>query len=124
MKEFNLEEARQGKPVCTRDGRKVRILCFDLKDNNFPICAAVEEEEGVEYPYTYNLSGKFRLNGEHVSDLMMAGKKHIGWVNIDSSDGIRMFVGNTIYSSEEAAKEMGKLSPNNYITTIKIEWEE
>ena len=31
MEEFNIEKAKNGFPVCTRDGRKVRILCFDRK---------------------------------------------------------------------------------------------
>lgn len=38
MKPFNLEEAKAGKPVCTRDGRKVNILRFDL-NNPYPIIA-------------------------------------------------------------------------------------
>lgn len=29
MKPFNLEEAKAGKPVCTRTGHDVRIICFD-----------------------------------------------------------------------------------------------
>ena len=29
MKEFDIELAKQGHPVCTRDGRKVRVLCYD-----------------------------------------------------------------------------------------------
>ena len=72
IKEFNLEQAKAGKAVCTRDGRRVRILCFDLKDNNFPICAAVEEEEGIEYPYIYTLGGGLGYNRVHYADLMMA----------------------------------------------------
>lgn len=31
MEEFDIEKAKKGFPVCTRDGRKVRILCFDRK---------------------------------------------------------------------------------------------
>lgn len=29
MKPFNLEEAKAGKPVCTRDGRRVEIISFE-----------------------------------------------------------------------------------------------
>lgn len=29
MKEFDLEKAKAGHPVCTRDGHEARILCFD-----------------------------------------------------------------------------------------------
>ena len=31
LKEFDLEAAKSGKPICTRDGRKARIICFDKK---------------------------------------------------------------------------------------------
>jgi len=43
MKRFNLEAARQGAPVCTRDGHKARIICFDRKEGQ-PIVALVEGE--------------------------------------------------------------------------------
>lgn len=42
LKEFNIKAAKAGKPVCTRDGRKVRILCYDLKGAKYPIVAAIE----------------------------------------------------------------------------------
>lgn len=41
FKPFDLEQAKAGKPVCTRDGRKARIICFDLKNGNHPIVAAI-----------------------------------------------------------------------------------
>lgn len=31
MKEFDLEKAKAGHPVCTRNGNKARIICFDRK---------------------------------------------------------------------------------------------
>lgn len=33
MKPFDLELAKAGHPVQTRDGRPVRIICYDRKDN-------------------------------------------------------------------------------------------
>ena len=41
LKPFDLEAAKLGKPVCTRDGRKARIICFDAKGDK-PIIALVE----------------------------------------------------------------------------------
>lgn len=127
MKEFNLEEAKAGKPVCTRDGKPVRIICFDRKDqyNTFPIVALVLKLDGNEVFHSYTNNGKFMEDTSTSDlDLMMAGKKHEGWVNIYregySGDTKVSFAH---YSSKEAAIEVGK---NNigYITTIKIEWEE
>lgn len=51
MKPFNLEEAKQGKPVCTRDGCKARILCFDkISICSTPIVALylIDEIEGID----------------------------------------------------------------------------
>ena len=47
LKPFSLEAAKAGKPVCTRDGRKARIICFDRKDNT-PIVALIERVDGIE----------------------------------------------------------------------------
>lgn len=41
MKEFDLEKAKAGHPVCTRDGKEARILCFD-RIGHRPIVALVK----------------------------------------------------------------------------------
>ena len=46
LKPFDIQKAREGKPVCTRDGRKARIICFDVKWATHPIIALIEEGEG------------------------------------------------------------------------------
>lgn len=46
FKPFNLEQAKAGKPVCTRDGRKARIICFNAKTLcDYPIIALVENSD-------------------------------------------------------------------------------
>ena len=73
LKPFDLEAAKAGKPVCTRDGRKARIICFDtINKGNYPIIALLEDK-GCEAIFYYNKDGK--CNIEHES------------VNIDSMDG-------------------------------------
>ena len=42
MKPFNLEKAKQGAEVITRDGRKVKILTFSRRNNDYPIVALVD----------------------------------------------------------------------------------
>lgn len=115
MKPFNLEAAKAGKPVCTRDGRKARIICFDRKDVR-PIIALIKsdnyDDEGVYYYYADGLN----LNSyPSAFDLMMLPEKKEGWVNI-YDDMI-------IYESEEEAK-IGIATARNYIATTKVEWEE
>ena len=49
LRPFDLQKAREGKPVCTRDRRKARILCYDFKQNEeYPILVAVENKDGKE----------------------------------------------------------------------------
>lgn len=48
MHPFDLEAAKHGQPVCTRDGRKVRIICFDAIGYRQPIIALVTNFDGKE----------------------------------------------------------------------------
>lgn len=77
MRSFSLEEARQGKPVCTRDGRKARIICFDRKDVR-PIIALIESDNGNEGVYYYYADGLNLDNYPSVFDLMMSLEKKEG----------------------------------------------
>ena len=65
LKPFDLEKSKAGKPVCTRDGRKARIICFDSKnDPQRPIVALVEHNDN-ELLYEYTIEGKERFS--HIS---------------------------------------------------------
>lgn len=57
--------------VVMRDGRKARIICTDLKNVNYPISAAFEEDSGLEFVETFTSKGKFTytINEEHSKDL-------------------------------------------------------
>ena len=114
LKPFDIQKAREGKPVYTRDGRKARIICFDAK-GTFPIIALVDEN-AEEYAFSYTEDGKFSSETAISNkDLMMLPEKKKGWVNI--------YEDMRIYASEEGAK-MGISPERTYITTTKIEWEE
>lgn len=119
MKPFNLELAKAGHPVCTRDGRKARIICFDRKEV-CPIIALVEDED-KEIPHSYTRAGSFSPGFESPFDLMMNCEEKEGWVNVCSS----VDNGNTcfgIYSTKEEA--LSHISLDGYKDTIKIQWEE
>lgn len=122
MKPFNLEEAKAGKPVCTRDGKFARIICFDVKTitDKYPILVLISVN-GDESCFSYTKDGKYASNDHETNyDLMMASEKHEGWVNIYKHGNTRD-VG-ALYDTLEKAKESKDKA--NYITTIKIEWEE
>ena len=124
MKEFNLTEylKNPSQKVVTRDGREVRIICTDAKGDE-PIIALVynniREEENV---YTYNRDGYFYGDNDSCLDLFFALVKREGWINLYKDEGITYLPG-IIHDSEEDAKKAIKDDPD-FITTIKIEWEE
>ena len=127
LKPFDLEAAKQGKPVCTRDGRKARIICFDrkflFKGVSYPIIALVTAKE--EIIYGYNEKGKILIENDmpYKDDLMMLPEKKEGWVNIFYKSGLSEHHADGVFFNKEIAIENGKKS-KEYITTIKIEWEE
>lgn len=120
MKQFNLEEAKAGKPVCTRDGRQARIICFDKKSSYFPIVALVDVgNEELEVSYT-NEGHYYSTIGESNNDLFMVGEHKEGWINIyNISSGPSL--GYSIYSTKEEAQSV---AAPNVTSTIKIEWDE
>ena len=121
MKPFNIGHAKQGKPVCTRDGRKARIICFDAESEH-PIIALVSD--GVqESPYDYTKEGYYHTDGiEAMVDLMMASEKKTGWINIMSYKEPYVYCA-MIYPTEmEAVADV--MDVEDYIATIQIEWEE
>ena len=127
MKPFNLEEylANPTKKLITRDGRKVRrILCTDAK-GMYPVAALVEYCEDTESAYTYTKDGRFHISGPCGVDLFFAPAKKEGWINIFkcTSNANHYVEYARIFQSKEDAKEAIE-GDSDYITTLKIEWEE
>lgn len=122
LKSFDLQKARDGKPVCTRDGRKARIICFDTKGDPCPIIALVEEN-GLESAYHYDKNGQnaYKKSG---LDLMMLPEKKEGWVNIVRGSNGKSHMGRGIFQSKEEAEYAIKEFSDNLIDTIKVSWEE
>ena len=112
LKKFDLEAAKAGKPVCTRDGRKARIICFDLNNKNFPIVAIINCDT-EENAYQYDIDG---VCDEHDNNLnlMMSPEKKEGWIIIHKE---------AIYDKETAEK-IARETTANVIRIQKIEWEE
>lgn len=111
LKPFDLEAAKAGKPVYTRDGRKARIICFD-RDWDMHIVALVADPLGESVHY-YLSNGKVDFDRQLDDDLMMLPEKKEGWVNVYKD---------SVYDTKDKAL-IGR-SGNGYIDTIKVEWEE
>lgn len=124
MKPFDLEKAKASAPLCTREGFRARIVCFDADNDRFPIVALLEGDDGKEYPASFTKKGRFS-DGEKDSpaDLCMVGEKKEGWINIYEALAERCI--GAVYNSKEAAMRM-KVNEKDvtYITTVRVEWEE
>ena len=126
LKPFDIQKAREGKPVCTRDGRKVRIICFDYKGdaNAYPILALISTSNlsGVpsEIIAKYTEDGRYtKYNDvENDEDLMMLPEKKEGWVNVYKGG---LFDTKSYPTKKEA---FDKACPVDYVDTVKVCWKE
>lgn len=119
MKPFNLEEAIQGKPLVTRDGRKVLDFhYFKNADVAYPVIAVIEGRGSL---VEYKANGVFTMHKpDSPNDLFMYEEPKSYYTNIHRlracSEGI--FIG-PVYENKEEALTIGK-SYNDYIKTIEI----
>lgn len=119
LKPFDLEAAKAGAKVVTREGGEARIICFDLVDENFPLAVAVMNGEG-ELLERYSINGKYHGDDfEDSEDLLMAPVKREAWVNVYSSAVDE--VNGTVHSSE---RDAAIRAYPGLKATVKIEWEE
>lgn len=131
LKPFDLEAAKSGKPVCTRDGRNARIICFDAKGGR-PIVALVTEcDDEEEVPYKYHCDGSYNCQSiPSDNDLMILTERKEGWVNVYKMENeyiceneCNVSTGIAVYKSEGEAKRI--IDKNRiYVNAIKITWEE
>ena len=125
MKLFNLEEylKNPSKKVVTRMGRKVRIICTDREDSIYPIIALIKDDKREsEILVTYTKDGIPAEYNEAYYTLFFAPEKKEGWVNIYEYNS-KITTGSLVYNTKEEA-ESSKGDRFDYISTIKIEWEE
>lgn len=122
MKPFDIELAKAGHPVCTREGEPVRIICYDRKNTKYPIMALIDKGDSEDF-VSYILQGTFYNNGkEHKDDLFMAAVKKEGWINVYSNGERACTHSADIHLSKEDALKCH--FPDTYVDTVKIEWEE
>ena len=123
MKQFNLEEYLKNptKKVITGSGKSVRIVCTNKLDSTTPIIALIYKgsEEVIQlYTKEGRITSKYPCF-EH--DLFFAPEKKEGYVNLYKQ--ITGLNTSFVFNTKEEAEKSTKGIPN-YITTIKIEWEE
>lgn len=120
MKPFDIELAKAGHRVCTREGNPVKIICFDRNSDKYPIIALVDRNNH-EYCQEYTIHGGV-CDVECEDDLCMATVKKEGWINLYCNDGKAYTYNAPVYSSEEEALKCR--FRDTYIGTVKIECDE
>lgn len=126
MKKFDIELAKAGHPIQTRDGKPARIICYDrVSSSNNPIVALVSNR-GEERTYYYTEEGVFAGDWSRESNLFMVPTEREGWVNVypmSSQTANKDFTAqcSNVYKTEPEAL---RARNNHCIATIKITWEE
>jgi hypothetical protein len=117
MKPFNLEEALAGKPVVTRDGRKVTaIYHFTESKSNFSVIAHIEKSYGVD---TFTVNGKWEDGiGLNERDLFMDTTYKYFNVYYKGTDA---WCGTFCDTPEQAKERADQVTNGLFLTTLKVE---
>ena len=125
MKEFNLDEYLKdpSQKVITKDGKAVRIICTDAKQE-YPVIGLLSLDDKSETTVYYKKNGRWLADNQDYWDLFFAPIKREGWINVYKGviENHLPYVGQKVYKSKEEAIK-NKCS-DCYFTTLKIEWEE
>ena len=124
MRPFNLQEYLKNpdRHIVTRKGIDAKIICTDGSNKTYPIFALIQNGEGKDV-FSFTNEGINTEGYESSFDLFFATEKKSGWINLYKSGNNVIFGSNRPYNSEELAKD-NIMRAFDYITTIKIEWEE
>lgn len=123
MKKFDIELAKAGAPVCTREGRPARIVCWDRKNDEYPVIALLGDFEYDIETYTV-YGGKYKeFELEDDDDLMMAPTTHTVYVILYRSATGEIRVSQFVFDTREEA-EKWRASITDAITIGEITWEE
>lgn len=128
MEQFSLTEYLKNptRPIVTRDGRRVRIVCTNRNHKEHPIVALVLID-GEERVCSYMEDGMYLMSGNQSSrDLFFAPEpktKNVGWMNVCKYGDDKHFslVGGVIHPTREQALTE---HPDYVVDTIQIRWEE
>jgi hypothetical protein len=123
MKPFDLT-----KPVQTKNGLDVRILCTDA-DNVYPVIGLIKPRQGREKLAQWTEDGSFLkglMNNDY--DLVNVPTKHSGFVNVyRKSNGeaeVSAFHPTSASAAEGRERSLRAAASSTYITTLSLEWEE
>ena len=107
MKPLDLKAAKAGEPVITRDGRDVRIICFNMKQNPLLIVALVDHGD-YEKVQLYTSDGKFNYDNIYSDyDLFMkpVTKTYHYCIYKLNNSGSCAYTASPLFNSEEEVRD-------------------
>ena len=125
MEQFSLEKylANPERKIVTRDGKRVRIICTDRAGLFIkPVVALITLPNGDEEIKSFRTNGIETAGSDGKDDLFFASNKRTDWVNLYRTESGQYKCG-SVHESEQDAKRISERD-SQYITTIKVEWEE
>lgn len=126
---FDLEKAKAGKPLVTRDGRKATFIGVTEDPSIFDTYRVVAVVAGQRVPKFFSLNGRFSPQGTDSNiDLQMADPPmKTGWVvmlkHADSKNAAWP-TSSIFVSKEEATKALYQYNSEIRYGVAKIEWTE
>lgn len=127
MKPFDLEAAKRGEPIMTRDGGRAVFIGMAPEDFGVdqPVVAWVE---GFEEPGKHFTDGRYYKNEESDIDLFMAPRKHKRWLIVYRNVSLGGQIEADLCSSEtDCNTATDKLRDKGHTILSsgqRIEWEE
>ena len=101
------------KPVQTRDGREVRVLCTDTKGATYPVVGLVTDEDGDEEETSWTTGGDFNIDDSgDDTDLINVPERLVAYVNMYPDRRC------SAYRDRGAADEM---AANTRVARVRVE---
>lgn len=114
MKPFDLEAAKRGDPIITREGMKARFIAYIPEAPDAQSVVALIEGEGV---CLYFRTGTLWDKDESEYDLFMAPKKEKLWLVVYPADHFGSVRG-YVYGDEATAR---KLQDNGQTISVEVD---
>ena len=117
MKPFDLEAAKRGEPIQTRDGRKAQFVAH-VPDCSPPhrVIALIEFSPKIS---DYYETGEYEKDKETHSDLFMAPKKRTVWVNFYNYADQSAFYHDSEQAADRAAGGVERVGNRAYPVEIE-----
>ena len=121
MRPFDLEAAKQGAKVITREGLPVRIFCYDLKEGVYTILAAIDYGDEEDH-HTFTKDGKLSVFSDDTNlDLFMAPEKRYAaiWLDKDGEPTCTLGLYDSVHEMQTALWRIAS-QPNFKIVEFEV----